>query len=78
MYTEELNRELIEAFLANTPRYARALEGYERHDNGMLLACVDEIVENVARGEDVPARLATPAMGQFESGAADDDLVNVA
>jgi uncharacterized protein (TIGR00661 family) len=62
---EELDRGTIERFLADTDRHTRALEGYRPHDNAMALACVDEIVERVARGDGPPVRLRSPAMGKF-------------
>jgi hypothetical protein len=35
----------------------------------MLFACVDELLERIARGEDRSATLQSPAMGKWEGDA---------
>lgn len=62
---DALTAETMDAFLARLPDHERALQGYVPRDNGMLLACVDEILERIGRGDPPPLALDTPAMGDW-------------
>ncbi len=58
---EQVDAAGIRALLAGLPRHEAALRTYRRRDNGLLLACVDELLHSVARGERAPACLRTRA-----------------
>ncbi len=66
-WARSLDADVVEGFLARVDDYAHALESYERHDNSMLLSCVDELLSRWARGEDRPNVLDAPAMGKWAS-----------
>ena len=55
----------IAAFLERCDEYRRALGGGLPRGNGMLMACVDELLARVARGEKRPVALESPAMGKW-------------
>ena len=63
---KKLAPETISDFLGRTDEIAKALSGYRRRDNGMLFACLDELVERVAENKKRPKRLTTPAMGSWK------------
>jgi uncharacterized protein (TIGR00661 family) len=64
-WTKRLGAGAVSEFLARTPDFARALAGYERRDNRIVLACLDELVERVSAGKKRPKRLSTRALGSF-------------
>jgi uncharacterized protein (TIGR00661 family) len=68
-WSRHFEAEPIAEFLARTDEYAAALAVAERPGNGMLFACVDELLERIARGEDRSPRLESPAMGKWEDEA---------
>jgi uncharacterized protein (TIGR00661 family) len=45
---ENIDRAMMEFFLANVNSYAQALEGYAPQDNGALFRCVDDLLAQVA------------------------------
>jgi uncharacterized protein (TIGR00661 family) len=55
----------IAAFLERSDEYRATLGGGLPRGNGMLLACVDELLARIARGEKRPAVLDSPAMGKW-------------
>jgi uncharacterized protein (TIGR00661 family) len=61
-----LDREVVADFLEKTPAMARALESYVPRDNGMLCACIDELLRDVDIDEPPPQRLETRALGSWE------------
>ena len=65
-WATKLDEDVITAFLGRLYVFADALRGYERRDNGMLFQCLDELIEQRARGEERPVRLESPAMGKYE------------
>lgn len=64
---ERLDADVIAHFLERVEKYSKALEGYPRHDNGMLFDCVDELVTRRERGEKRPNLLRSPSMGQWQA-----------
>ena len=67
-WTERFTAAAIERFLENAPRYEARLAALPKHDNSMLFACLDELLERHARGEKRPITLSAPALGKW-SGA---------
>ena len=61
--SRSLEPSVVENFLGKTDTFAQALEGYEKHDNTMVLARVDELIERMSRGDKRPIRLKTGNMG---------------
>jgi uncharacterized protein (TIGR00661 family) len=55
---EELTPDAVESFLRRSDDFAHALGSYEPRDNSALLACVDECLARIARGEPRPRVLA--------------------
>lgn len=47
---KELNRERVESFLFNLPRYVENLSSYPRQDNSALLAKLDGLIANIHHG----------------------------
>lgn len=47
-FWDELGKEKIESFLFNLPQFSERLASYSRHDNSLLLAKLDELVESFA------------------------------
>ena len=66
MWAEELDLDVVSQFLGRTDEFSHALEKFERHDNSMLFACVDELLLRRTADEPGPDRLAAPAMGKWE------------
>ena len=60
-----LDTDVVEGFLARTNEFAQALAGYERRDNTMVFACVDEIIDTCSSHGKRLKRLKTPAMGAW-------------
>jgi uncharacterized protein (TIGR00661 family) len=63
----------LERFLARTDDFAEKLEAYRPQDNGMLAACLTELLTLADIGAPRPARLHSPAMGRFEGAALPDE-----
>jgi uncharacterized protein (TIGR00661 family) len=63
-WVRSLDGDAVMRFLERVDEYAQNLAAYERRDNSMLFACVDELIERRARGENAPNRLACPALGK--------------
>ncbi|HEY3497833.1 MAG TPA: MJ1255/VC2487 family glycosyltransferase [Polyangiaceae bacterium] len=55
----------IATFLERSDEYRKALGGGLPRGNGMLMACVDELLARIARGEKRPVVLESPAMGKW-------------
>lgn len=53
-HSRSLATGVVEGFLARTDEFAHALSRYERKDNSMVLACVDEIIDRCSRNEKRP------------------------
>jgi uncharacterized protein (TIGR00661 family) len=68
-WAKKLRPETISGFLERVDAIAETLSGYARRDNGMLFACLDELLEGVAHRKKRPKRLSTPSMGQWEGAA---------
>jgi uncharacterized protein (TIGR00661 family) len=64
-WTRRLSQRAITGFLAKTDEFSHALSRYERHDNGMLFACLDELIDRVAAGRKRPVRLEAKSMGSY-------------
>jgi uncharacterized protein (TIGR00661 family) len=65
-WATELDANTISKFVESSEEYARNLERYQRRDNSMLLACVDELLESVALGKQRLNVLETAAMGKWQ------------
>jgi uncharacterized protein (TIGR00661 family) len=65
-WARKLELEPLLHFLDKVDTYQEQLESYPARDNSILFACVDELVERVARGEDRPVRLDVEAPGKYE------------
>lgn len=65
-WARKLRRETLSNFLGRADEIAGTLSGYARRDNGILFACLDELVERVAKGKKRPKRLSVEAMGSWE------------
>jgi uncharacterized protein (TIGR00661 family) len=72
MWARKLDLDIVREFLSRTDELSHALEKFERHDNAMLFACVDELIARRAAGEPGPDRLTAPTMGKWEP-AVDED-----
>jgi uncharacterized protein (TIGR00661 family) len=64
-WAEHFSVEAIERFLVNVPLYESVLSALPRHDNSMLFACLDELLERSARGDKRPVVLDSPALGKW-------------
>ncbi len=67
--TETLDQRTISDFLSKLDSFDERLSHYPRQDNSMLFACVDELLDRIAKGKKRPNRLKTPAMGLPSPGA---------
>lgn len=65
-WSRSLEPDGVEDFLGKVDDYAHRLQGYERRDNSMLFACVDELIERAAQGDKRPKRLEAPALGKWQ------------
>lgn len=65
MWTPGFDPSAIEMFLGGLPQLTRNLDAYVPQDDGMLYACVDELLERVGRGEPRPETVDAPAMGKW-------------
>jgi uncharacterized protein (TIGR00661 family) len=65
-WARKLELEPLQQFLERVDIYQDALQSYPSRDNSILFACVDELIERVARGEKRPVRLNAEAPGKFE------------
>ena len=64
-WARKLDRETVAGFLSRVDDHTQALEGYERRDNTMLFACIDELIERRRLGEERPVAVRAPALGKF-------------
>jgi uncharacterized protein (TIGR00661 family) len=64
-YARRLDVDVIESFLSKVGSFQAALSSYERRDNGMLFACLDELVLRAERREPRPVRLLAPGLGSY-------------
>ncbi len=67
-WARRLELEPLQQFLERVDVYQDTLQSYPSRDNSILFACVDELIERVARGEERPVRLDADAPGKFEIG----------
>lgn len=65
-WARKLELEPLQQFLERVDVYQDTLQSYPSRDNSILFACVDELIERVARGEERPVRLDAEAPGKFE------------
>ena len=65
-WARRLELEPLQQFLERVDIYQDTLQSYPSRDNSILFACVDELVERVARGEERPVRLDADAPGKYE------------
>lgn len=65
-WSPTLDADVIVQFLEQIDTYDAALAQYQRHDNGMLFSCIDELIQRASRDENRPIRLDSPAMGKWE------------
>lgn len=73
MFSRTLDRDVAELFLQHTDTYATALEGYTPRDNGMLFACLDELIDGVQAGETKIDRVKSPALGKWQGPPVEDE-----
>ena len=66
-WARKLELEPLLEFLDRVDTYQENLQSYPSRDNSILFACVDELIERVARGEERPVRLEADAPGKFEN-----------
>jgi uncharacterized protein (TIGR00661 family) len=71
-----LDEAALVGFLDRVDDYAVGVARYRPHDNAMLFASVDELIDRVARALDAPERLETQALGSFEARPDDTDDVD--
>jgi uncharacterized protein (TIGR00661 family) len=64
-WERKLTRAAVRSFLDRTPEFEESLAAYEPRDNGMLFACLDELVERVASKKKRPVRLEATSMGYY-------------
>jgi uncharacterized protein (TIGR00661 family) len=64
-WERKLARGPIRTFLSRTAEFQEALSSYERRDNRILFACLDELIERLAAKKKRPKRLETKAMGSY-------------
>ena len=64
-WSRQLSQDVIVDFLERADDFAHALEVYQRHDNRMLLDCLDELIARRGREEDEPNALDSPALGKY-------------
>ncbi len=65
-WAKTLSREALTRFLHHLPAHAEAVSTYQRHDNGMLYACLDELLRCVELDEPPPPALKGPHMGTYQ------------
>jgi len=65
-WTPSLEEDGVRRFLEDVPRFAEALREYPRQGNGLVLSCLDELLDCVAADLDPPDRLQTEALGTWE------------
>ncbi len=65
-WAQEPDPDRLVAFLEGLDGCEQALQGYPSQDNGLTLACVDELLQRIAGDEPRPARLRTAGMGCYE------------
>ncbi len=65
-WARKLELEPLLQFLDKVDIYQETLQSYPSRDNSILFACVDELVERVANGEERPVRLDADAPGKYE------------
>ena len=64
-WTPGLEEDGVRRFLEDVPRFAEALADYPRQGNGMVLACLDELLDCIAADVDAPDRVQTPNLGAY-------------
>jgi len=64
-FGRELDTKLLSLFLQQLDGYAARLAERPRYDDSMLFACLDELLERIARGEKRPSVLESPALGKW-------------
>lgn len=62
-FARALDRDTLAQFLDDVPTYQRNLSEYVARDNGMVLAAVDELLADIARGAPPSDVLATETLG---------------
>ena len=67
-WTPSFGLPTLESFLRRVDIYAEGVGRYPSSDNGMLHACLEELLRRVAEGEPAPDVLEAPAKGKFEAG----------
>ncbi len=70
---ESIDADRLRAFLENVPAYQANLEGYERHDNGMTFACLDELLRDCSLDEPPKDALEADNWGTYDALPLDDD-----
>jgi uncharacterized protein (TIGR00661 family) len=67
-WARSLSIDVMTDFLEKVDTYSEALTKYDRRDNSMLFACVDELIRRRGRGDKRPVKLDSPALGKWEPG----------
>jgi len=70
-WVESLTDAAVDRFLADLPRHTAALQGWRPRDNGMTLACLDELLHRVQMGEPAPESLDAESLGDIVSARTD-------
>ena len=68
-WSPTLSEDVIAGFLEQVDTFAESLSAYERRDNSMLFACVDELIQRRANDESRPVALDAEALGKWEADA---------
>ena len=68
-FVEELNSDVVAAFLERTDTMEAALARYQPRDNRMLYTCLEELLRDVELGEPPPHKLNSKAMGGWDGPA---------
>lgn len=76
-WAAKLDLEVIASFLGRVDEFSHHLESFERRDNAMLFACVDELIARRAADEPGPDRLTTPTMGKWQADESEPEETNV-
>ncbi len=67
-WAPSLSLPTLESFLKRVDTYTAGVARYPSSDNGMLHACLEELLRRAAEGEPAPDMLDAPAKGKFEPG----------
>jgi UDP-N-acetylglucosamine:LPS N-acetylglucosamine transferase len=64
-WSRTFHPDIIEDFIRKADDFTHTLGSYERQDNSMTFACVDELIKKRRRKVKRPKHLDAPAMGKW-------------